>query len=452
MAHQVLSTDEWPLFEFRATRVDERTIRFHFSLDLLIADAWSAQIIFDDFRRFMEQPYREPPALELSFRDYLLADEALAGSKPVDESKQYWWSRLDHLPPGPNLPLARDPGSLDKPRFHRRVFRIEPARWTHLKHRAADMGLTPSGLLLAAFGQVLARFSRDPRLTLNVTTFRRLPLHSEVNAIVGDFTSLTLLEIDMTRGDNFEERARAVQDRLWQDLDHRYISGIEVLREWSKRQGRAPGALLPVVFTSLLTRYEGEPEDREGEGPAMDEVFALSQTPQVWLDHQVVEELGGLVLNWDCVDDLFYPGFLDAMFGAYRHLLDALGRDDSLWRTGELDLLPAEQVEARAAANDTAAPVSEETLFSLFLQGAEQYENRAAVLSAERTLTYGELLRHTAASPPGYSSARRCPRGLWPWSWRRAGSRCPPCSASTVPLPPIYPSTRPGLPNGATGL
>ena len=33
----------------------------------------------------------------------------------------------------------------------------------------------------------------SPRFTLNLTLFNRLPLHPQVNELVGDFTSLELL-------------------------------------------------------------------------------------------------------------------------------------------------------------------------------------------------------------------------------------------------------------------
>ena len=38
MSHQVLPADQWPLFEIRATRLDDRITRLHFSFDLLVGD------------------------------------------------------------------------------------------------------------------------------------------------------------------------------------------------------------------------------------------------------------------------------------------------------------------------------------------------------------------------------------------------------------------------------
>ena len=40
--------------------------------------------------------------------------------------------------------------------------------------------------------------------------------------------------------------------------------------------------------------------------------------PQVWLDHQIVEQNNGLTLNWDSVDELLSAELLDEMFENYR--------------------------------------------------------------------------------------------------------------------------------------
>ena len=49
-------------------------------------------------------------------------------------------------------------------------------------------------------------------------------------------------------------------------------------------------------------------------------VYGLSQTPQVWIDHQVTEQNERLVLTWDAVQDIFPAGVLDEMFAAYISL------------------------------------------------------------------------------------------------------------------------------------
>ncbi|EPN08154.1 yersiniabactin non-ribosomal peptide synthetase, partial [Pseudomonas syringae pv. actinidiae ICMP 19070] len=60
-------------------------------------------------------------------------------------------------------------------------------------------------------------------------------------------------------------------------------------------------------------------------------VWGISQTPQVWLDHQVYESEGDLCLNWDAVEALFDPNVLRAMFDQYLALLERLAEDPQAW-------------------------------------------------------------------------------------------------------------------------
>jgi amino acid adenylation domain-containing protein len=396
MSHQVLAAGEWPLFALRVSRLAGGRMRLHFSLDALIGDAYSFNILSRELAALYADPAAALPPLGLAYRDYVLAEAALARSPLWEEALRYWEARLGELPAAPELPLAASPSSLARPRFGRRAGRLPAAAWGRLKARGAGCGLTPSGLVAAAFAEVLAAWSKSPRFTLNVTLFNRLPLHPEVDRIVGDFTSLLLLEIDAHGAETFTGRARRLQAQLWQDMDHRYVSGIEVLRRLARARRLPPGALMPVVLTSTLTLPAGA--QAGGEPPwGARPVYGISQTPQVWLDHQVGEAAGALVFNWDAVEDLFPAGLLDALFAAYQELLARLAEDDETWHRRRLELLPAAQLDLLAAANATGEPVPGGLLHGGFEEQARRRPERLAVIAGDTALTYGELLRRSRA-------------------------------------------------------
>jgi amino acid adenylation domain-containing protein len=103
-----------------------------------------------------------------------------------------------------------------------------------------------------------------------------------------------------------------------------------------------------------------------------------------------MERDGGLEVNWDSVDDLFPDGVVDAMFAAYRRLLDWLCTSD--WSGPAPDLLPAAQREVRAEANATAGALPAAALHEAFFAWAAREPGRPAVLgSDDRPRTYGEL-------------------------------------------------------------
>jgi amino acid adenylation domain-containing protein len=399
LSHQMLPSDRWPLFDLRATQLTDTKLRLHISYDFLITDALSLMIMRRELAYFYLYPDKPLPPITLSFRDYVLAEAAFQKSAEFHRSLAYWRTRLADLPPAPELPLAQNPATLDDPKFVRRQMTLDKEKWSQLKRRAAQADMTGSAVLLAAFAEVLAVWSKSPRFTINLTLFNRLPVHPQVNDIVGDFTSLTLVGIDYTAPDSFETRARAVQTQLWANLDNRYVSGVQVLRELAHIQKSARAAIMPVVFTSAISLASASnPEDEVEAPPEMGRIVrSISQTPQVWLDHQVFESDGALLLNWDAVEALFPPNLLNEMFATYGQLLKRLATDETGWQATQAQhqLTPATHLAQRAEVNATEAPIPGGLLHTGFLQQAAHRPTQTAIITPGTSITYAELYRLT---------------------------------------------------------
>ncbi|MBI9090214.1 MAG: amino acid adenylation domain-containing protein [Desulfobacterium sp.] len=391
ISHQVFDPGVWPLFELRVTHLSDQTSRLHFSLDQLILDGFSIQLLFRDLNGFYEHPDTEPEPLAVSFRDYVLAEAQMADTPEYQRSKQYWEKRIPDLPPAPDLPLCKSPDTVEKPQFSHRRFRLDAAKWNRLKDKVAARGLTPSGAVLAAYADILSSWSKRQKFTLNMTLFNRLPLHEKVMEIIGEFTSVNLLAVDNSQRNSFTQRARQIQSRFWDDLDHRHYSGVQVIRELGRNMKGAGGAAMPVVFTSTLGVSGAEEEENVDLTRFGRVVYCITQTPQVWLDNQIFEERGALVCNWDAVEEIFPAGMLDDMFEAYEALLDVLATDDASWDSVRRDSLPAGQSATRIEANNTGATLSKDLLHTLFAENAALAPDRTAVISSGETLTYGEL-------------------------------------------------------------
>jgi pyochelin synthetase len=396
MDHQVLPADRWPLFDIRATRFDGGRLRLHVSFDVLILDGLSLFRLFQDWRRFYEEPDWSPAPLELSYRDHVLHEEAERDGAAYKEAERYWTERLESLPPAPALPLATQPGQLPATRFTRRQARLPREAWTAVKDVAQERGVTPSAVLMAAFCEVLRAWSSQSDFTLNLTLFNRPAAHPDIDKVIGDFTTLTMLEVHAEPDVPFTERVRRVQQQLIRDLEHLSYSGVRVQRERSRRLGSGPGAAMPIVFTSALVLGSAGQDPTAGLRFFGEQVYGLTQTPQVWLDHQVSEEQGELKFHWDAVADLFPEALLDDMFSAYRGVLDLLCRDAGAWdRAGSLAGLPKWQAEERAAASATgsvAGNAPADTLCGLVEAQARRAPDATAVICGDTQLSYGQLV------------------------------------------------------------
>ncbi|MFI1202616.1 amino acid adenylation domain-containing protein [Streptomyces sp. NPDC020883] len=382
LSHQVLDSAAWPLFDIRAVRGDSGPTRIAFSLDLLILDALSIMIVFSELGVLYRDPDAQLAPSALSFRDYLLQVRPDPGRRQADWL--YWRERAAELPPAPGLPLRTDPELVTAPRFTRREALVPRTQWEEICARARSYGLTPAAVLATCYAEVLSRWSGRPDVTLNLTLFDRQDVHPEVHTVVGDFTSLLLAGYRPRPGESLLERARRFQDDLWQGLDHGAVSAIEVLREMARSEDRASGAM-PVVFTSALGVGQELPASPFGH-----QVWGLSQTPQVWLDHQVMDFEGGIRFNWDAVEELFPNGVLDAMFAAHRELVFSLADRD--WTRSLPDALPAPQRAVRDEANATVAPAHEALLHQGFFEQAAVSPDALALACGDGTQwSFGRL-------------------------------------------------------------
>jgi len=391
LSHQVLDVARWPLFDFRVSRFDNR-VRLHLSMDALLFDALSVQVFLDEWARLYRDISTPMHPLTLSFRDYMACFQKLKEGNTHEQDKTYWLKRIDSLPLGPELPLATPPTCISQPRFERQTATIESRKWTKIKEFAQLHKVTPTSVLLAAFAAVLSRWSKNPHFLINLTIFNRFPLHDDVDRILGDFTSLELLEIGGNRRPkHFEGWVNQVHEQLWKDMEHRLVDGVEVQRELIKRRGREIiGRIAPVVFTSILNQPTEQARPLAFVADSfIEEVYAISQTPQVWLDNKAYEDNGGIVAEWDYVSGLFPQGMISDMHGAYCSLLESLA--ESSWSDRLPELLPLDQRRLIDATNDTHQNQPIHLLHEPFFHWAKSDPNLPAVVDSHGQLSYGKL-------------------------------------------------------------
>ncbi|MFW2272044.1 condensation domain-containing protein, partial [Burkholderia orbicola] len=339
--HAVHALDRWPVLQPEVSLGPDGAV-LHLSVDFTLIDYASLQLLLAEWRRRYDDPQWQPAPLDATFRDYVL-HEAQAETRAEHARDKAWWlARLDDLPARPDLPVVPAMRTDGRPRFTHRHARLDRAQWAALSGHASRFGLSAASVALAAFAEVVGRWSQTPAFCLNLTVLNRPPVHPRIDAVLGDFTALSLLAVDATHGRDFVERARTIGARMFDDLDHRAFTGVDVMRELARRRGK-DAALMPVVFTSgigSVGRLLGEQATRAEPPRTM-----ISQTPQVWLDCQVTDQFGGLEIGWDVRDDLFPDGMPAAMFDAYVALLGRLADDAEWWsRDGDIVLPSATPV------------------------------------------------------------------------------------------------------------
>ncbi|GAA3147349.1 hypothetical protein GCM10010466_42930 [Planomonospora alba] len=317
--------DRWPLVQVQAARLPGGKVRLFIGVDVLVCDAASWWIVEAELRALYRDPHAQLPPIDVHPAECVRAMDGRTDGAAAD----YWRARSSTLPGPPALPAGEPPQG--RPRFVRRSARLSREEWSGLRELAAEHRVTPTAVLLTVYADALTRWSGSAGFSLTLTLFDRPPIHPHVNRVVGDFTSLVLHEVPAVPAASFAERASATQARLFEELDHRGFSALDVLAEQGARTGEVRS--VPVVFTSALGMDDllEEPGALEWAG---EQVYALSQTPQTWLDHQVLEHDGELRLQWDALEGVLPGDELETVIAEHVAQVRELATDPRAW-TGE---------------------------------------------------------------------------------------------------------------------
>ncbi|MGG4221368.1 amino acid adenylation domain-containing protein [Paenibacillus jamilae] len=386
MSHYIFKTDQWPLFEYKAFQCSAEMVYLFIGYDMLITDGASFQFIHQEIMKYYHDPELELEDVDVTFRDYMMAYTGFKSSEIYKRDQHYWIDKLESFPEPPALPYVSSPSLIVQPRFERVTKHCNRELYEKLKQVSQKNHVTPTAVLCTVFAKVLSYWSNQSQLALNCTIFNRYPFHKDVFKMIGDFTSVMLLDITVEGGKSFWEQAESVQNVMMEALEHRHYDGIQFIREIIRQRGaETHKAAMPIVFTSmLLDTGKGTDDSVYYMG---DVKTAVSQTSQVFLDYQVLEVDGGLTITWDYVEQLFDSEFIKAMFDQYFMLLESCLSSDA----GNRFPWGTEKLLLTTAFNNTCEEIPRTTLHSLFEQQAVRWPEAIAVIYKNSHITYQEL-------------------------------------------------------------
>ena len=313
--------------------------RLLISVDVLVCDSASWMIVDREISRFYEDPDVDLALPGSTFRDCVAMLEQSADADVRAEDLAYWEGRLPNLP-GPPPIAAEEPSGPS--RFVRLSARIPAARWQQVRRAAAQERITSTAAVLASYTDALAQWSGEERFCVTTTVFDRPDL-PDVAEVVGEFSTLLLTEREGP-GPTAAHRARSMHRRLLEDYDHRTVSALEIA---SRRGVGTDFGGIPVVFTSMFgldQRSDGSRHDHAWLGPV---VGGVSQTPQVWLDHQAFEHRDDLILQWDVNTTVVDLEDARAAFEAEQRAILAFGDAEARSRAADSSPeVPADGIRA----------------------------------------------------------------------------------------------------------
>jgi len=125
-------------------------------------------------------------------------------------------------------------------------------------------------------------------------------------------------------------------------------------------------------------------------------VYQQTQTPEVWLDHQVYEMRSKngeaeLVLNWDYDTKFYSASLIEEMMRSYEYVLNNLANDPCTWQVEDtFAILPEQTLCLRRKTNTTEKFLGNQHLLHNLLD-ASKTPKKLAIIDQQFSVTYGRL-------------------------------------------------------------
>ncbi len=379
LSNKYYDVTKWPLFDVAVSKKNEKSI-MHLSFDFLIMDWTSIWILLKEFEiLYFEE--KELGDVTYTFKQYYYEKINSQMSSRYIMDEHYWRNKIQNIYEAPQLPLVEESLSNE---FVRLSQVISSTQWGKIKRQAARYGLTPTTVLLTTFAFCLDLYCENSNFVLNLTTMNRKAKDNGVNSILGDFTTINLLNINIKKQNSFLDNAKAIQRELIENVEHDLFSGIEVLRELRKRR-KSSNFFLPIVFTSAIGTIKNQFDYLEmGE-------YGISQTPQVFLDCQVIEINSNLQINWDIRKGVFPTRLMENAMGKYLEGLELL-MDKLDWNESfHIEALTEEEKNIRAIVNETTCNYKIKPLHFDIVQQIRKNPDAIAVVKDNQETSYKKL-------------------------------------------------------------
>ncbi len=387
LANKQYNLGEWPMCDLGVSIEKGKSI-VYFSVDMLIADFLSMNIILNDLEKFYKD-LDTPMVISTLYRDLVVYQNnlKLMNRKERSSAEIYWENKMPTMGEAPELPVINKM-NLKAHSFTQHKMFLDGVKWKNFCKIAKENNVTPSVLVMSALAETVAVWSSTKKFAINTTFFNRPQVVEDIDEVVGDFTDVNILSVDFDFNKTFVERIKIMQEDLWADIMHSAISGVEVLRRLTKE--RKKNIVMPVVFTSTVGIAR---EDDATVRRTMK--YKISQTPQVYIDCQVSDENGGAKINWDVRDGVFEEHVIQDMFACFTQLVEAIeSRSEEVFEKKYPIELPESTVEVRRRINATEKEIAPLMMEEGFLNALRAFPEKAALITEGRTLTYAVLAQY----------------------------------------------------------
>lgn len=367
----------------------------------IATDGWSTRILLDEFcaiyQSAVENKAIDLKPLELQYGDYACWQQDFFALKQTEKSLDYWQQQLVDLPTVHDIPL-------DKPRPENKshnadveVLRIPQEKKLALEKFARDKGLTPFMLYHAALALVIATNSNSSDIVIGTPVANRM--QTELDQMIGFFVNTLVLRLD-TKQEDLGAYFNHVKEINLLAQTHQAIPFEQIVDVCNVERNVQHTPLFQIMFD--MDTSQSSEVSLSGLGFSMIKGHGLSAPFDMNISVNVMQD--ELELKWVYDTSIFNKAHIRKLLSHFNNVLQFFaatvikGDDLTALRVQDVPLLSQSEIsELSLQLNGLTVHQNDELyeftpLWIHICKQAELQPNSAALISANETVSYGQLI------------------------------------------------------------
>ncbi|HEY1552228.1 MAG TPA: amino acid adenylation domain-containing protein, partial [Kofleriaceae bacterium] len=354
----------------------------------IAADGLSVRVMLDELEQLYAGTVLPPPSP--TFADYAMWETSDAGRAERDAERAWWLAKFAELPSPLELPCDRD----RPPRLSFEgddvSFDLPNEMAAPLLELAKTQGITPLGVLLAAWSVVLSRIGNTPDLVIGVPASGRQ--HRGMEQLVGMFVNTVPLRMKLTADEAFATLCARVGREANEAFERQsyHLSDLVTDLNVSRDPARNP------LFDVLFAWQDAELAEEMASPLGLTELPAAHVESKFDLELTVQQTSKGLHVNLIFATQLFRQATAEKFLGYLRGVLEQAAHDP-MARVRDFGMLqPWERETLLEDFNPNAPAIAPATLVDVLARHVRDRPDAIAVLDAHGAYSYAELDRRAS--------------------------------------------------------
>lgn len=381
-----------PLWRMKTFKLTNKQYKLLINFHHIICDGWSIKIFMDElvdcYRQLMEDKSIKFNSLSYNYKDYSYSQLQLADSASWTAKRRFWQDYLKGDLQNLNLPTDFQRKPQNSFNGNSIYFTITGTLYKKIKNITEKYDTTLFNVLMTSYNIFLYRYTQQKNIIVGTTVANRS--HSELESIIGFFANTLVFKTSIDGDKIFSDILTKMHQESLEIFSNQDIPFESILEAISADRDFSYSSL----FQTMFVLQNNQKADFKVSGIKAKWLPINQETAKFDLSLFAEENEGALRFEFEYSSDLFEKATIQRMSNHFIAILKHVV-DEPCAKISSIPLLNKQEQKYLKEVNATATHHSyNHCLHNLINDQAKERPNSLAIVSADKVLTYEEVLAY----------------------------------------------------------